>query len=93
MIPRETERKFVIKCVNGDIHFGIAATQKTVKLEIRWLGYSRDVEEYIKRREKCKELQNFTQTILISWSREVDPWSRVHMNHTYTTSRLFFRLA
>ncbi len=36
-------------------------------------------------KKKCKELRNFTQTTLHSWPREVEPWSRVHMDHAYIT--------
>ena len=96
IIPPETQRKLVIKSV----HDGVAATQKRIKLEAWWPGYSRHVEEYIKRCKKCKESWNFTRT-LHSWPRKVEPWSRVHMDHAYITgvgfllisSRLFFWLA
>ena len=75
----------MIKSVHDVIHCGVAITQKSIKLEAWSLGYSRDVEEYIKRYKKCKELRNFTQTTLHSWSREAEPWSRVHMDHAYIT--------
>ena len=98
IIPPET-RKLVIKSVRDDIHCGVAVTQKRMKLEAWWPGYSRDVKEYIKRCKKCKELRNFTQTTLHSWSREGEPWNCVHMDHAYitgggliNTSILFFRL-
>ena len=45
----------MIKSVHDDS--GVTATQKRIKLEAAWQGYSRDIEEYIKR---CKELKNFT---------------------------------
>ena len=100
IIPPETQRKLVIKSAYDDIHCGVLAAQKRIKLEACWPGYSWDVEEYIKRCKKCKELSNFTQTTLHSWSREVEPWSRANMDHAYiigvgliNTSRLFFRLA
>ena len=48
IIPPETQKKLVIKSV----HDRIAATQKRIKLEVWWSGYSRDVEEYI---EICKK--------------------------------------
>ena len=60
---------------SDDIHCGVAATQKRIKLEAWWPGYSRDVEEYIKRCKKCKELRNFTQITLHSWPREVKKWN------------------
>ena len=85
IIPPETQRKLVIKSVHDDIHCGVAATQKRIKLEPWWLGYSWDVEEYIKRCKKCNELKNFTQTTLHSWPREVEPWSCMHMDHAYIT--------
>ena len=56
-----------------------------IKLEAWWRGYSWDVEEYIKRCKKCKELRNFTQTTLHSWPREVEPWCSVCMDHAYIT--------
>ena len=83
IIPPETQRKLVIKSV--DIHCGVAATQKRIKFEAWWLGYSWDLKEYIKRCKKCKELRTFTQITLHSWPREVEPWSRVHMDHAYIT--------
>ena len=72
----------MIKSVHDDIHCGVAVTQKQIKLEAWWLGYSRDVKEYIK---KCKKLKFFTQNTLHSWPKEVEPWSRVHMDHAYIT--------
>ena len=85
IIPPETLRKLVIKSVHDDIHYGVAAIQKRMKLETWWPRYQQDVEEYIKRCKKCKEFRNFTPTTLHSWPREVEPWSRVHMDHAYIT--------
>ena len=75
------------------------ATQKRIKLEAWWPGYSQDVEEYIKRYKKCKELRNFTQITfmaqrsgameLYAYGLCLHYWSRTIIN----TSRLFFRLA
>ena len=48
IIPPETPRKLVIKSVHDDIHCGIAAIQKRIKLKAWWPGYSRNVEEYLK---------------------------------------------
>ena len=59
IIPPETQSD---KSVHDDIHCGVAATQKRIKLEAWWPEYSRDVE-------KCKELKSFTQTTLHSWPR------------------------
>ena len=47
IIPPETQRKLVIKSVHDDIHCGVAATQKRIKLEAYRLGYSRYVKKYI----------------------------------------------
>ena len=56
----ETQRKLVIKSVHNDIHCGVAATQKRIKLEVWWLGYSRDVEEYIKKKmQKMLRIKKF----------------------------------
>ena len=85
IISPETQRKLVIKGVHDDIHCRVVATQKRIKLEAWWPGYSQDVKEYIKRCKKCKELRNFTQTTLHSWPREVKPWSHAHMDHAYIT--------
>ena len=85
IIPPETQRKLLIKSVHDDIHCGVAATQKRIKLEAWWPGYSWDFEEYIKRCKTCKEFRNFTQTTLHSWPREVETSSRVHMDHRYIT--------
>ena len=38
IIPPETQRRLVIKSVHDDIHWGVAATQKRIKLEAWWLG-------------------------------------------------------
>ena len=35
--------------------------------------------------QKCKELRSFAQTTLHSWPREMEPWSRVHIDHTHIT--------
>ena len=51
--------------VHDDIHSGVAATQKRIKLEAWCPGYS-CVEEYIKRCKKCKELRHFTQTTFMA---------------------------
>ena len=40
IISPETQRKLVIKSVYDDIHSGVMATQKRIKLETWWLGYS-----------------------------------------------------
>ena len=39
IIPPETQRKLVIKGVHDDIHCGVAAIQKRMKLEAWWPGY------------------------------------------------------
>ena len=49
IIPSETQRKLMIKSVHHDVHGGEATKQKRIKLEAWWQGYSRDVEEYVKR--------------------------------------------
>ena len=50
---------------------------------------TRDIHEMskniYKKMQIFKELRNFTQTALHSWPREVDPWSRVHIDHVYIT--------
>ena len=84
IIPPETQTKLVIKNVH-DIHCGVVATQKRIKLEAWWLGYSRDIKEYIKRCKKCKELRTFTQITLHLWPREGEPSSPVHMDYAYIT--------
>ena len=58
-------------------------SKKRIKLEAWWPAYLRDVEEYIKRCKKCKELKHFVQTTLHQWPRKVGPWSCVHMDHAY----------
>ena len=63
IIPPET-KKIGDKSVHDDIYCGVAVTQKRIKSETWWPGYSRDIEEYIKRCKKCKNLRNFTQTTL-----------------------------
>ena len=83
IVPPETQRKIIIKSVHDDVHCGIAATQKRLKLEAWWPRFTKDVEEYIKRCPKCKEIKPFTQTKLHSWPKEEKAWSRVHMDHAY----------
>ena len=41
----EIQRGQVIKSVHDDVHFGVAATQRILKLEAWWL---RHVEDYVK---------------------------------------------
>ena len=64
MLP-QTVRKNMIKSVHDDIHCGIAVIQKRSKLEGWWLGYSRDVEEYVKKCPKWTEIKkNFFKKAL-----------------------------
>ena len=58
IISPETYGKLVIKSVYDDILCGVLATHKRMNLDARWPGYLRDVEEYLKRCKKCKELTN-----------------------------------
>ena len=75
-------RKDVIKSVHGDIHNGIAATQRRLRLKVWWPGYCKDVEEHI-RCSKCTEIETFKQTKIYTWPKEGAPWTRVHMDHTH----------
>lgn len=57
-------RRDILKGVHDDVHYGIKETQKRLKLQVCWPGYSRDVEEYIKR---CLKKKNHL------WPKEVQP--------------------
>ena len=55
-------KKDIIKSVNDDIHGGVATTQRRLRLQARWPGYGKDVEEHIRRCPKCTEIKTFKQT-------------------------------
>ena len=100
VITQETQRKLVIKSIHDEIHRGVAATQKMIKLWAWWSGYSRDDEEYLKR---CKmwritkfHIDYFTFLAQRRWAMEsyayescLHYWSGTLIN----TSWLIFRLA
>ena len=83
VVPPETLRKDIIQSVHDDIHCGITATQRRLRLQAWWPGYSKEVENYVKRCPKCAEIKNFKQTKIHSWPRQEEPWVRVHMDHAY----------
>ena len=58
IVPPQRMRWEVIKNVH-DIYYGITATQKRLKLDAWWPGYSRDIEQYIKKCLKCMKIKDF----------------------------------
>lgn len=50
-------RREILKGVHDEVHCGITVAQKRPKLQAWWPGYSKDVEEYIKRCPKCVEIK------------------------------------
>lgn len=78
MVPPEKCRKELIKSVHDDVHCGITATQKRLKLKAWWLGNTRDVRKC----PKCAKIKNFRHNKLHCWPKETEPWSRVPMHHT-----------
>ena len=83
VVPPRRMRKEIIKSIHDDVHGGITATQKRLKLEAWWPGYSRDIEDYIKKCPKCTEIKDFPQKNTHSWPKEKQPWDRVHIDHAY----------
>ena len=77
------------------IYTGVATPQKRIKLETWWLGYSQNVEEYIKRCKKCKESRNFTFMAQRNGAMELCTYGSCiyYLSETpINTSRLFFWL-
>ena len=48
IMPAKILRKDVIKSVHDDIHGGVVATQRKLRLLAWWPGYCKDVEEHIR---------------------------------------------
>ena len=69
VVPPQKMRKEIIKSVHDDIHCGIAATQKRLKLESWWPGYSRDIEDYIKNVPNAWKSKIFHKNRLIHGQR------------------------
>ena len=83
LVPPQSMRKEIIKSVHDDTHCGVAATQKRLKLEVWWPGYVRDVQNYVDKCPKCKEIKDFTPQSTHKWPSEGEPWNRVHMDHAH----------
>lgn len=50
-------KKNLIKTGHDYVHCGIAATHRRLKLEAWWSGYSCDVDEYVQKYPKCREIK------------------------------------
>ena len=83
LVPPQSMRKEIIKSVHDDTHCGIIATQKRLRLEVWWPGYVRDVQDYVDKCPKCKEIKDFTPQSTHKWPSEGEPWNRVHMDHAH----------
>ena len=83
IVPPQILRKDVIKSVHDDIHDGVAAMQRKLRLLAWWPGYCKDVEEHIIRCLKCTKIKTFKQTKIHTWPKEGVPWTRVHMDHAH----------
>lgn len=81
LVPPPTLRKKILEAAHGDIHCGVIATRNRLRREAWWPGYCQDVEQYVNRCAKCKEIKPIQQKSLHTWPVETEPWSRVHMDH------------
>lgn len=73
VVPPESCRRQVFKSVHDDVHCGIAATQKCVKLEAWWPGHTRDMETCVNKCLKCVEIKIFDRTRHICGQRKLNP--------------------
>ena len=56
IITPKSLRKEVQKVMHNDVHCNITGTQRRLKLQEKWPGYSQDVENYVKRCPKCAKI-------------------------------------
>ena len=82
-MPPQILKKDVTKSEHTDIHGGVAATQRRLRLLAWWLGYCKDVEERIRRCPKCTEIKIFKQTKIHMWPKKGVPRTRVHMDRVH----------
>ena len=62
IVPSKILRKDVIKSMHDDIHGGVAATQRILRLQTWWPSIAKSiVEERIRRCSKCTEIKTFKQ--------------------------------
>ena len=69
--------------MHDDIHGGVAATQRRLRLKAWWPGYCKDVEDIIRRCPKYTEIKTFKQTKIHTWPKEGAPWTRIHMDNAH----------
>ena len=67
----------------NNIHGGVTATQRRLRLQAWWPEYCKDVEEHIRRCPKCTEIKTFKQTKIHTQPKEWGPWTRVHMDKAH----------
>ena len=83
IVPPKTLRCQIIRAVHDDVHCGMEATKRRLRLEAWWPGYSSDIERYVGKCEKCTQIKTTQPTKRHHWPEEQEPWSRVHMDHGY----------
>ena len=76
--PLQTFRKDI--SVHEDAHCGLTATQRKLKLQARWLGYTKVEEDFIKRCPKCADIKIFNKP---NFTDDPKSWIRVHKDQAY----------
>ena len=79
IVPPQILRKDIIKSVHDDIHGGVAATQRRLRLQSLWPGYCKDVEEHIRICAKCTKIKTFKQNRIHRWPEEGVPWTSISL--------------
>jgi len=83
IVPPQCLRNTFIKAVHDDVHPGTTATRNRLRLEVWWPGFCEDVERYVRNCCKCAEIKQKKQKSCHTWPEEIEPWSRVHMDHAF----------
>ena len=82
VVIRPILRSQVLQNIHDETHLGIAATRNRLKVAAWWPGYCHDVENYVLRCRKYREIKGIN-SVVRTWPQETVPWSRVHMDHAY----------
>lgn len=56
IIPPERQRSKIVKCIHDQVHCRITSTQEILRLVAWRPGYSKNVEEYVKRCKTCNKI-------------------------------------
>jgi len=81
LVPPPVLRERMLKAVHDDVHCGATATRNRLKLDAWWPGYCEDVEKYVRKCATCCQLKPKHPEHTHTWPEELEPWSRVHMDH------------